>query len=70
VKQAIGLYLAADDIRWGEGWPDRIEKALSSAKAFLLLLSPESAASEMVIEEVRRARALYVESGNQRPVRA
>ena len=46
-----------------ENWPQRIDQELEQADYFLLLLSEKSVASEMVTEEVRRARELRDRNG-------
>jgi hypothetical protein len=51
-------FMAAKSIRLGENWPQRVDQELEQADYFLLLLSEKSVASEMVTEEVRRAREL------------
>jgi hypothetical protein len=51
-------FMAGASIRLGENWPQRIDQELERADYFLLLLSAKSVASEMVTEEVRRAREL------------
>lgn len=51
-------FMAAESIRWGDNWSQRIDRGLAQCDYFLLLLSPQSATSEMVTEEVRRAKAL------------
>ncbi|MCG8368279.1 MAG: AAA-like domain-containing protein [Pseudanabaenales cyanobacterium] len=58
--QAVGheAFMAAASIRLGENWSQRIDQELEQCDYLLLLLSEKSAASEMVIEEVRRAREL------------
>ena len=58
--EAAGLraFMAAESIQLGDEWRDRISVALRQCDYFLLLLSPLSATSEMVTEEVKRARAL------------
>lgn len=45
-----------------------LETALKQCDYFLLLLSPQSAVSEMVTEEVRRAREIYDAHPNHKPV--
>ncbi len=50
--------MAAESIRLGDNWSARIDQALERCDYFVLLLSPQSATSEMVTEEVRRAREL------------
>ncbi len=65
-------FMAAESILLGEAWRDRISAALRGCDYFLLLLSPLSATSEMVTEEVKRARALRDkrrdQQGEDRPV--
>ncbi|MBD2200740.1 AAA-like domain-containing protein [Calothrix anomala FACHB-343] len=51
-------FMAEESIRLGENLPERIDKELERCDYFLLLLSPKSATSEMVTEEVRRAKQL------------
>ncbi len=46
------------DIPWGEDWAKRIPEALRQAHYMLLLLSPQAAVSEMVMEEVATAHEL------------
>ncbi len=50
--------MAAESILLGEARRDRISTALRTCDYFLLLLSPLSATSEMVTEEVKRGRSL------------
>jgi serine/threonine-protein kinase len=56
-------FMAAASIRLGENWPQRIDQELEQADYFLLLLSEKLVASEMVTEEVRRARELRDRNG-------
>ena len=60
-------FMAAESIKLGENWRDRIAKELQQCDYFLLLLSPLSATSEMVTEEVRRARSLRDQRESHRP---
>ena len=55
------LFMAGESIRLGETWAQRIDDELEQCDYFLLLLSPQSAISEMVTEEVRRAKQLQDE---------
>lgn len=66
-----GSFLAGDSLSIGDSWPERIAEELAGADVLLLLLSPEAAQSEMVIEEVRQARELRRRGGRPRilPVR-
>lgn len=50
--------MAAESIRLGKNWSEEIDRELEQCDYFLLLLSPQSATSEMVTEEVRRAKEL------------
>src|SRR5262249_24957314 len=45
-------------IRWGANWVKEIQEALQRSDYLLVLLSPEAAVSEMVVEEVALAREL------------
>jgi serine/threonine-protein kinase len=51
-------FMAAASIRLGDNWAKRIDDALEQCDYFLVLLSEQSATSEMVTEEVRRAKEL------------
>ena len=61
------VFLAGESIRWGENWSQRVDEALESCDFFLLLLSPQAAVSEMVTEEVRRAKELHDTRDDRRP---
>jgi len=61
-------FMAGESIRLGENWPQRIDAELETCDYFLLLLSPQSALSEMVTEEVRRAKQLRNSRPERRPV--
>ncbi len=63
-----GAFMAAESIQLGEAWRDRINAELLQCDYFLLLLSPLSATSEMVTEEVKRARALRDQRADRRPL--
>ncbi len=64
----IPTFMAAKSIRLGDVWSQRIDEALRNCGYFLLLLSQLSADSEMVIEEVRQARALRDHGDADKPV--
>lgn len=64
----IPTFMAAKSIRMGDVWSRRIDEALHGCGYFLLLLSQLSADSEMVIEEVRQARALREQGQSDKPV--
>lgn len=63
--QAAGYstFMAGESIRLGEDWAQRIDAELARCDYFLLLLSERSAVSEMVTEEVRRAKQLRDQTG-------
>ena len=61
-------FMAGESIRLGENWPQRIDTELEGCDYFLLLLSPQSATSEMVTEEVRRAKQLQDLRPEHKPV--
>lgn len=61
-------FMAGESIRLGQNWPQRIDKELELCDYFLLLLSPQSASSEMVTEEVRRAKHLRDLRSERKPV--
>lgn len=50
-------------IAWGKNWAEEIRKGLERSDFFLLLLSRESADSEMVREEISIARELQANTG-------
>lgn len=52
------IFLAAESVRLGDSWSQRVDRELEQCDYFVLLLSPKSATSEMVTEEVRRAKEL------------
>jgi len=52
------VFMAAENIRLGDNWSQCIDRELERCDYFMLLLSPKSATSEMVTEEVRRAKEL------------
>ncbi len=59
VLQKTGHQVFIDTgIRWGADWTKEIREALQKSQFLLLLLSPETAASEMVAEEVAIAKEL------------
>ncbi len=51
-------FMAAASISWGQNWVERIDEELKRCDYFLLLLSEQSASSDMVAGEVRTARRL------------
>lgn len=61
-------FMAAESIRLGDNWSQCIDQELEACDYFLLLLSPQSATSEMVTEEVRRAKELHDTRDSGRPL--
>lgn len=61
-------FMAGASIRIGETWPHRIDQELEACDYFLLLLSEQSALSEMVTEEVRHAKQLHDTRAEQKPI--
>jgi hypothetical protein len=61
-------FLAGSSLQLGDNWPQRILAELEKSDYFLLLLSPESIASEMVMEEMQRAKELQELRGQPRPI--
>jgi hypothetical protein len=62
------VFFASESIRLGDTWADEIGKALENCDYFMLLLSERSMQSEMVTEEVRRAKKLRETRGLDKPV--
>jgi hypothetical protein len=60
-------FMAGESLRLGEDWPSRIGDELEQSDYFLLLLSSRSATSDMVTEEVRRAKQLHDLRADKRP---
>jgi hypothetical protein len=60
-------FLAADSIKPGDNWSQRIDSELNQCDYFLVLLSPASLTSDMLIEEVSRAKKLYDDRRPPRP---
>ncbi len=61
-------FMAAESIELGEGWGQRIDAELHACDYFLLLISAQSASSEMVLEEVRTVKQLHDSRSDRRPV--
>ncbi len=61
-------FMAAESIQLGEGWGQRIDAELHACDFFLLLISAQSASSEMVLEEVRTVKQLHDSRSDRRPV--
>ncbi|MEM7794865.1 MAG: AAA-like domain-containing protein [Cyanobacteria bacterium P01_C01_bin.118] len=62
---AVGhsVFMAAESIDWGENWVERIDQELKRCDYFVLLLSEQSATSDMVAGEVRTAKRLRDQQG-------
>lgn len=67
-KAGHAAFMAGESIRLGENWPARIETELKQSDYLLLLLSEKSAMSEMVTEEVRRAKELRDARSDGKPM--
>lgn len=61
-------FMAGESIRQGESWSQRVDAELENCDYFLLLLSAQSAVSEMVTEEVRRAKQLRDTRDDPKPI--
>ncbi|NEQ53234.1 MAG: TIR domain-containing protein [Leptolyngbya sp. SIO3F4] len=57
------VFMAAESLDWGENWVDRIDQELKRCDYFVLLLSEQSATSDMVAGEVRTAKRLRDQLG-------
>jgi hypothetical protein len=68
LKTEHEVFFASESIRLGDTWADEIDKALENCDYFLLLLSERSMHSEMVTEEVRRAKKLRETRDGNKPV--
>jgi hypothetical protein len=62
------VFMAAESLRVGDRWSERIDQELALCDYFLLLLSASSARSEMVTEEVRRAKELGDTRSSRKPI--
>ncbi len=67
-KAGLEPFVAEVDIRLGENWDKRIEQELKDCDYFILLMSENAIASEMVVEEVRRAKDLNKQSSTKKPL--
>ncbi len=68
VRAGHRTFLAAKSIKIGERWSDAIASAITECEYFIVLLSENSAVSDMVTEEVKRAKELNDLSGKNRPL--
>lgn len=62
------VFMAGESIKLGEDWPQRLALELQECDYFLLLLSPNSVVSEMVMEEVKLAKNLREYRLENKPV--
>ena len=60
-------FMAGESLRLGDEWPNKISAELEASDYFVLLLSYRSATSDMVTEEVKRAKQLYDTRPEKRP---
>lgn len=67
-SQGHSVFMAGESIRLGENWAQRIEVELKRCDYLLLLLSEQSATSELVSEQVRRAKELREGHPDDKPV--
>lgn len=61
-------FLAGSSLQLGEQWAQRILQELEQSDYLLLLLSPQSVTSEMVMAEVQHAKDLQAARGSRRPI--
>ncbi|WP_239651488.1 toll/interleukin-1 receptor domain-containing protein [Neosynechococcus sphagnicola] len=62
------VFISGQSMQLGAGWAQRVNAALRECDYFLLLLSPQSANSEMVLEEVRTVKGLQAERDDRGPM--
>ncbi|MEL6453099.1 MAG: AAA-like domain-containing protein [Cyanobacteria bacterium J06623_5] len=62
------VFMAGESLKLGESWSQRISSELKQCSYFILLLSPTSATSEMVTEEVKRVQMLREQSQDNLPI--
>ncbi|MBD2114660.1 AAA-like domain-containing protein [Nodosilinea sp. FACHB-141] len=61
-------FLAGSSLQLGDLWAQRILQELERSDYFVLLLSPQSVTSEMVMDEVKHAKELQESRAEQRPI--
>jgi serine/threonine protein kinase len=61
-------FMSGEVMQLGDGWLPRINHALKACDFFLVLLSPQSAHSEIVLEEIRTVKALQDLQSLSKPV--
>lgn len=62
------VFMAGENLSLGESWSHRISSELKQCDYFILLLSPTSATSEMVTEEVKQVKILREQAQDNGPV--
>jgi hypothetical protein len=67
-KEGIPTFLASKSIRIGDNWSRRIEDELGQCDYFLVLLSENSLISDMITEEIRKAKERWENSVSKKPV--
>ncbi|MBD2180912.1 AAA-like domain-containing protein [Planktothrix sp. FACHB-1355] len=67
-KNGYQVFLATGSLRMARNGLQQIYTALNSCDCLLLLLSPLSASSEMVTEEVRLAKTRYTSTDDRKPI--
>ena len=68
LKKKYKIFLASESIRLGDTWAVEVDKALKDCDYFLIFISERSMQSEMVTEEVRRAKKLRESRADNKPV--
>ncbi len=61
--EGYSAFMAGASLRLGEDWVQRIDQELNTCDYMLVLLSEQAALSEMVTEEVKRARQRQEQTG-------
>jgi hypothetical protein len=67
-KAGLKTFIACDSILFGGSWSEEITREIKECDYFFVLLSEVSLMSDMVTEEIRKAKELYDKSGRKRPV--
>jgi hypothetical protein len=67
-KAKYQVFMAHKSLKVGDNWPQRLDEEINACDYFLVIFSPQSANSEMIMEEVRRAKELRDGQKNRKPV--
>ncbi|VXD17372.1 TIR protein [Planktothrix serta PCC 8927] len=67
-KAKYQVFMAHKSLKVGDKWPQRLDEEINACDYFLVIFSPQSANSEMIMEEVRRAKELRDGRKNRKPV--